>query len=1513
MGIRGSISSENAEDIENQHSSNNLPAVDSHCMLKSSSFKKRAAAFTPSNESNCMHLSLHESTEKCQVCFSSLLQESLLQCRGCNARVHPSCYGESSSAEDEQSWLCSPCARRSKSQQCVLCPVSGGALKPTDNGKWAHVGCAIWIPETYIGDVRTMEPVSNLLGIHPDRYRLGCKICKRKGKNSGAVIQCLGGRCAFSFHPMCGLLSGIHMKVSVTKDGWNICEVLCPIHQEMYKTPASRLQACLKSKYVKKVPSVDLSRSLVDAVESRSSHHNKQSYRSPSKGSVAPGGRVTPSRKAMHGRQRRIDDHISSSEADEQSDDDAGSVDDPESFASIEIEDDDVCSVCNNGDVEDGNEIVYCSSCDVAVHQACYGISHIPEDDWYCEPCSNRVKFPTCLVCPVEGGAFKSTTDKNWIHLACALWIPELKVVDTDEMGPIEGFSSIDPERFKLLCKICKKRHGCAMQCVHKTCTVAFHPLCARKFGYRMEIIETDLPCLPCAFVAYCPKHYNDVFIAEDYASELKRLSKSKNRTPFTPKKRLLGATKLTSPSQKLSLTKKRVNSKSGQNQSNDNSNSKRNVSDLLIMSDSSDCIQEEDPLEVEVPSENLVDGELFWKKINEDYFRPIVANDFSRFDIELEEDCYNDSSFEIPPLGFFPENASKNPLEFFSNFESNAKIASRLGLELSCNEQSSKRITVQLSHRHKASVLCTFDLPLKKIRGRNSLCSPKSLSSSRMPSKANLNSFLTLSDKREDDELRQELLNEQQQLMELIQENNAALASLCSIISNEEETDVVSTTLKRNRELIREYQETSHQQYLRIAFSTGIRDHDESLTELADTSVCNICFNGESSVGNPIVFCEKCNVPVHKYCYGLPDIPDDDWFCQTCSARRDHAFEGKLQCRLCPQEWGVLKQVRGSGWAHVFCAVVIPDVNFGDIRKMEPIENVESSILRSKRESLQCNVCHLNHGACIRCSYILDDGSQCSAAFHPLCAWFSGLSMNVDITGTLWQVQTFCREHCVDSDSRDFTRQAQIRLQYRHHRRDNSSALARRQSSTEDESEGKVVLDDYYESGRCAVCFHTGELEDNPIWSCSVCGMSYHKKCFGLTNAQLRDRQCKRCRSTRSSSECALCPRRGGALKQTVDGRWVHMSCVLWIPEVNRNYRPLRLHMIKRTRMEKSCGICGRKHGACIPCSHQRCGNYFHVMCGLFSGACWMNVYDKRGDLLQEPISFCWMHTNLTLYRSPSFPEGYQRLLALRKDLDKARTILDLVRRREKFKRTLVKIEHQIFLSPAMAEKLTLAENLKLGIFPSPGKKSGKASRGRPPGRKSKAKRPGRKRMISETSQTSRTSASASPKSVRILSRKTQGILPSTPDDKVMTRSHRRALESSSTQKSRVESVRGRKRRRTMASGEDDSRKKQSSTGDSSRIIEENVELSREKNAAFEENESVLVRQGPLLYEGKIIKILDASQYLIHYVGWAKRWDEAVQEDRILKSTEKNKKTQKKLAKEFGAPLSNNRRRTLG
>lgn len=63
--------------------------------------------------------------------------------------------------------------------QCCLCPVQGGALKPTDiPGLWCHAACLQWIPEVSVNDPSRMEPITNIQAIQKERWELTCCLCK---------------------------------------------------------------------------------------------------------------------------------------------------------------------------------------------------------------------------------------------------------------------------------------------------------------------------------------------------------------------------------------------------------------------------------------------------------------------------------------------------------------------------------------------------------------------------------------------------------------------------------------------------------------------------------------------------------------------------------------------------------------------------------------------------------------------------------------------------------------------------------------------------------------------------------------------------------------------------------------------------------------------------------------------------------------------------------------------------------------------------------------------------------------------------------------------------------------------------------------------------------------------------------------------------------------------------------------------------------------------------------------
>ncbi|CAI9114672.1 OLC1v1015446C2 [Oldenlandia corymbosa var. corymbosa] len=152
------------------------------------------------------------STSLCHYCSTGDMGDQLnrlIVCSSCSVAVHQRCYGVQNDVEG--TWLCSWCRQRKYGQSgerpCLLCSKPGGALKPAqkrDNqgpvSVFAHLFCCQWVPEVYVENIRSMEPIMNIDGINETRWKLICCLCKVK---SGVCVRCSNGACRTAFHPLC--------------------------------------------------------------------------------------------------------------------------------------------------------------------------------------------------------------------------------------------------------------------------------------------------------------------------------------------------------------------------------------------------------------------------------------------------------------------------------------------------------------------------------------------------------------------------------------------------------------------------------------------------------------------------------------------------------------------------------------------------------------------------------------------------------------------------------------------------------------------------------------------------------------------------------------------------------------------------------------------------------------------------------------------------------------------------------------------------------------------------------------------------------------------------------------------------------------------------------------------------------------------------------------------------------------------------------------------------------------
>uniref|UniRef100_A0A1D1ZA96 Histone-lysine N-methyltransferase ATX4 n=1 Tax=Anthurium amnicola TaxID=1678845 RepID=A0A1D1ZA96_9ARAE len=149
-------------------------------------------------------------TERCAICrwVEDWDYNKIIICNRCQIAVHQECYG-ARSVKDFTSWVCRACETPHIKRECCLCPVEGGALKPTDVDElWVHVTCAWFQPEVSFSSDELMEPALGILNIPSHSFVKICVICKQV---HGSCTQCY--RCSTYYHAMCASRAGYRMEL----------------------------------------------------------------------------------------------------------------------------------------------------------------------------------------------------------------------------------------------------------------------------------------------------------------------------------------------------------------------------------------------------------------------------------------------------------------------------------------------------------------------------------------------------------------------------------------------------------------------------------------------------------------------------------------------------------------------------------------------------------------------------------------------------------------------------------------------------------------------------------------------------------------------------------------------------------------------------------------------------------------------------------------------------------------------------------------------------------------------------------------------------------------------------------------------------------------------------------------------------------------------------------------------------------------------------------------------------
>ena len=335
------------------------------------------------------------------------------------------------------------------------------------------------------------------------------------------------------------------------------------------------------------------------------------------------------------------------------------------------------------------------------------------------------------------------------------------------------------------------------------------------------------------------------------------------------------------------------------------------------------------------------------------------------------------------------------------------------------------------------------------------------------------------------------------------------------------------------------------------------------------DDVVCYVCGDGEYEDDNLIIFCSKCNITVHQKCYGVLVIPEEDWICHLCRAFNDINICNNMECILCPNLGGAMKPCTLRKTSHSY-KVMMKNRLLDKNRNNNNNLNTPSNNSFSNNEEIKGDKGDGNNN-----NSNINNKSESNLYFSEISGFQENSNLNhINTINSSININPIQQINNSDLNSTSNNNNNNILTNSINNESNTGTNLLEHSPHS---SNVKNDTDSLY-SNSSANKNNSKEEENN------------NKKNHNHNKHKIKSQKSK------VQNEIYL------SEKISKENAWVHLSCALWLPELNIGNFELKekikgVENLPKKRLQEKCDIClTTGYGPTIKC--EKCFYRFHPEC---------------------------------------------------------------------------------------------------------------------------------------------------------------------------------------------------------------------------------------------------------------------------------------------------------------------------